>query len=116
MSFMEKGYLFNNAYIWASERERDKTDKNLLSAICYCVCLRCRGIPLYGREVCLYDRMVVDRCRRGRYLGARIRDRIGQENIKAINSEYGLFSVNGREAKVILRGHLLIIVFGSCIR
>ncbi len=27
MSFMEKGYLFNNAYIWASKRERDSADK-----------------------------------------------------------------------------------------
>lgn len=27
MSFQEKGFLFNNAYIWASKREREKMDK-----------------------------------------------------------------------------------------
>ena len=26
-SFKEKGFLFNNAYIWASKRERDTMDK-----------------------------------------------------------------------------------------
>ncbi|MBE6852812.1 MAG: DUF3784 domain-containing protein [Ruminococcus sp.] len=26
-SFMEKGFLFNNAYIWASEQERESMDK-----------------------------------------------------------------------------------------
>lgn len=26
-SFQEKGFLFNNAYIWASKREREKMDK-----------------------------------------------------------------------------------------
>ena len=27
MSFMEKGFLFNNAYIWASKQERESMDK-----------------------------------------------------------------------------------------
>lgn len=27
LSFHEKGFLFNNAYIWASKKERDKMDK-----------------------------------------------------------------------------------------
>ncbi len=27
MSFKEKGFLFNNAYIWASKQEREKLDK-----------------------------------------------------------------------------------------
>ena len=28
-SFQEKGFLFNNAYIWASKQEREKMDKKL---------------------------------------------------------------------------------------
>ena len=27
MSFMERGFLFNNAYIWASKQERESMDK-----------------------------------------------------------------------------------------
>ena len=27
MSFKEKGFLFNNAYIWASKQEREKMNK-----------------------------------------------------------------------------------------
>ena len=27
LSFQEKGFLFNNAYIWASKQEREKMDK-----------------------------------------------------------------------------------------
>lgn len=27
LSFMEKGFLFHNAYIWASKQERDRMDK-----------------------------------------------------------------------------------------
>lgn len=27
MSFMEKGFLFNNAYIWASKQERERLNK-----------------------------------------------------------------------------------------
>ena len=27
MQFKEKGFLFNNAYIWASQQEREKMDK-----------------------------------------------------------------------------------------
>lgn len=27
-SFQEKGFLFNNAYIWASQKEREKMDKS----------------------------------------------------------------------------------------
>ncbi len=38
--FAEKGFLLNNAYIWASEEERKKTDKRPLyrqSAIIFCL-------------------------------------------------------------------------------
>ncbi len=40
-SFKEKGFLFNNAYIWASERERQKMDKRphyRQSAIAFALC------------------------------------------------------------------------------
>lgn len=40
LHFMEKGYLFNNAYIWASKEEREKMYKKPYyrqSAIVYCV-------------------------------------------------------------------------------
>lgn len=40
LHFMEKGYLFNNAYIWASKEKREKMDKKPYyrqSAIVYCV-------------------------------------------------------------------------------
>lgn len=37
LSFMEKGFLFNNAYIWATKQEREKLNKKPYyrqSAIC----------------------------------------------------------------------------------
>lgn len=39
-SFREKGFLFNNAYIWASKAERERMDKKpyyLQSAIVFCL-------------------------------------------------------------------------------
>jgi len=50
MSFMEKGFLFNNAYIWASKQDREKMDKKphyrqsaivfaLLTAIFFCIAI-----------------------------------------------------------------------------
>ncbi len=52
MSFMEKGFLFNNAYIWASKQEREKMDKKphyrqsaiifaLLTAVFLCDAVEC---------------------------------------------------------------------------
>ncbi len=52
MSFMEKGFLFNNAYIWASKEEREKMDKKphyrqsaivfaLLTVIFLCIAAEC---------------------------------------------------------------------------
>lgn len=41
MSFKEKGFLFNNAYIWASKQEREKLDKKphyRQSAIAFGLC------------------------------------------------------------------------------
>lgn len=41
MSFREKGFLFNNAYIWASEEERERLDKKPYyrqSAIAFALC------------------------------------------------------------------------------
>lgn len=49
-SFKEKGFLFNNAYIWASEKEREQMDKKphyrqtavvfaLLTAIFMCIAI-----------------------------------------------------------------------------
>ena len=38
--FMEKGFLFNNAYIWASKKERERPDKKPYyrqSAIVFCL-------------------------------------------------------------------------------
>ena len=38
--FVQKGFLFNNAYIWASKEERDKMDKKPYywqSAIVFCL-------------------------------------------------------------------------------
>ena len=31
LQFMEKGYLFNNAYFWASQEERKRMKKNFVS-------------------------------------------------------------------------------------
>lgn len=52
MSFREKGFLFNNAYIWASKTERETMDKRphyrqsaivfaLLAAVFVCITLEC---------------------------------------------------------------------------
>ena len=52
MQFKEKGFLFNNAYIWASKQEREKLDKKphyrqsaiafaLCSAIFLCMSIEC---------------------------------------------------------------------------
>lgn len=52
MSFREKGFLFNNAYIWASKTERETMDKKphyrqsaivfaLLAAVFVCIALEC---------------------------------------------------------------------------
>lgn len=41
MQFKEKGFLFNNAYIWASKQEREKMDKKphyRQSAIVFSMC------------------------------------------------------------------------------
>ena len=41
LSFKEKGFLFNNAYIWASKQERDAMDKKSYyrqSAIAFALC------------------------------------------------------------------------------
>lgn len=41
MQFWEKGFLFNNAFIWASEKEREKMDKKShyrQSAIVFAFC------------------------------------------------------------------------------
>jgi len=51
-SFMEKGFLFNNAYIWASKQEREKMDKKphyrqsaiafaIITAVFVCMALEC---------------------------------------------------------------------------
>lgn len=51
-SFREKGFLFNNAYIWASKRERARMDKRphyrqsaivfaLMAALFLCMALEC---------------------------------------------------------------------------
>ncbi len=50
--FKEKGYLFNNAYIWASKEERDRMDKRphyrqsgivfaLISVLCFVMAIEC---------------------------------------------------------------------------
>lgn len=52
MSFLEKGYLFNNAYIWAAKDVRDTMDKKpyyrqsaiafgLVGAVFFCMALEC---------------------------------------------------------------------------
>lgn len=52
MQFKEKGFLFNNAYIWASKIEREKMDKEphyrqsaivfaICSAIFFCMAVAC---------------------------------------------------------------------------
>ncbi len=52
MSFMEKGFLFNNTYIWASKQEREKMDKKphyrqsaivfaLIAAVFLCNAIEC---------------------------------------------------------------------------
>lgn len=52
LQFKEKGFLFNNAYIWASKQEREKMDKKphyrqsaivfaLLSSIFVCGAIEC---------------------------------------------------------------------------
>lgn len=52
MQFKEKGFLFNNAYIWASKQQREAMDKKphyrqsgivfvLCAAIFFCVALEC---------------------------------------------------------------------------
>lgn len=41
MQFKEKGFVFNNAYIWASKQEREKMDKKphyRQSAIAFAIC------------------------------------------------------------------------------
>ncbi len=57
MSFAEKGFLFNNAYIWASKKERETMDKRphyrqsaivfaLLAAVFACITLECVVLPI----------------------------------------------------------------------
>lgn len=51
-SFKEKGFLFNNAYIWASKQEREGMDKKphyrqtaivfaMISAVFLCIAIEC---------------------------------------------------------------------------
>lgn len=57
LSFMKKGFLFNNAYIWASKSERENMDKKpyyrqsaIAFALCFAVflCMAIESVLLTG--------------------------------------------------------------------
>ncbi|MBR5767795.1 MAG: DUF3784 domain-containing protein [Clostridia bacterium] len=63
--FGEKGYLFNNAYIWASKDEREKMDKKPYyrqSAVIFailCAAFACMGLYMIFRDAwCLACELV----------------------------------------------------------
>ncbi len=60
LQFMEKGFLFNNAYIWASKEEREKLDKKphyRQSAIVFALCAA--ALLLLGVECILNTRVLM---------------------------------------------------------